>query len=90
MEGPTRAKVTEPRFLHICANLYTHTRTYPQPQRLAFADVDCESTCLRVLHCVVRPAIPRYTQKSLVHSTKGEARSFREPAGRTGEEKVLS
>jgi len=28
VEGPTRAKVTEPRFLHICANLYTHAYTH--------------------------------------------------------------
>jgi len=67
VEGPTRAKVTEPRFLHICANLYTHAHTHTHIRKLqclTFAAVDSTSVILRVCVCValfasLYPAIHR-------------------------------
>lgn len=69
----------------------------PHIRKLAYTDAAsrfCRWESARVLvytRCSHRHTdIYTRTQKSPVYSTKGEARSFREPAGRTGEQKVLS
>lgn len=68
MEGPSRAKVTESRGFSTYAQTCIRTRTHSQVQRYAFADVDRDSTCLRV--CVALFA-PLYTESGALDQRRG-------------------